>query len=279
MPLLTSKRFDPFDVLPPRARRPVGRHHQPAFGSVTEIPPVARNSPGALACVRSITPEPIVSFGRKRSTFIFLSAKTGTTQEGEGPWEYELAREFETNPLVSDYQMHGAQLKFDGAADGAPGRRYRPDAVYWSFETGVTMAEVKATESWFGLPDVRGLADRAREALARVGITFAEVSGDALRADRRRAYNVARAFADRTTAVSDRQRGAVLSLLAGGEAPFGRVAETLRVPAPGSLQALNSLMVRGHVSYDLSCRIDEDMEVVGAPARPADMPDIRRIEA
>lgn len=275
MPSFTTC-FDPIHELPSRARRAAGRFHQPAFALTDGGHAIARQVYGAFAAVRSVAPEPIVTFNRKRSTFIFLSAKTGTTQEGEGPWEYALAKELEVNPFCADYQMHGSQLSFE--ADDGNVRKYGPDVVYWSFDTGLTMAEVKANAVWFGLPEVRAMSDRAADGLADLDIAFAEVCGDELRADRRRAYNVSRAFADRTTQFSPAQREAVRNRIAEhGPVPLGDLARTLDVPRPAVLQTVNAMMVRRDVAYDLASMVDDDTAVVLPPRAPADMPDIRRI--
>lgn len=272
----TLERPDPIDLLPRRGRRAVGRHHEPRYiESLVDHSAIAGDR-GSFIGVRSVPPQPLVTFGRKRGTFIYVSGKTGTTQEGEGPWEMALAKECEVNPLIVEYQMHGSELEF-GTTDAGRTRSYRPDATYWSFETGLTIAEVKACAPWFGQPEVRATCDDAREALARYGIAFAEISGDDLRRDARRAYNVARAFADRTTAITEAQRGDVRDLLSAGDAPFGRVAEVLRVHPSRTLQCLNGLMVKREVAYDLSTVVCDDMPVTVPPPPPADMPDIRRI--
>ncbi|MBD8736235.1 hypothetical protein [Sphingomonas sp. CFBP 13706] len=254
---------DVFDALPARCRRGGGRAHEPYWTTATPEIGEAEFRSAAFGA-RSIEPKTIVNFGRKRLTFSYLSAKTGTGQQGEGPWEYLLAKYLEGEPTIVKYQFHGIETVWTNG--GTVLRSYGPDATWVDTNGTITCAEVKASDGYFAEPDTHVLCNAAEEGLASIDVSFARITGDALQADRRRAYNVATVFADRLTSVSEKQVDLARDRLAGGDVALGRLGEILGARPSTALQTINALMVGRHLAYDLSEPATPDMRISAAPA-------------
>ncbi|MGA1799320.1 hypothetical protein VH567_11135 [Sphingomonas sp. 4RDLI-65] len=258
--------IDQFSALPASSRRGGGRAHE-VYWTASKPSPIT--DPAATSfSFGSYDPGPIVNFGRKRLTFSFLSARTGTVQQGESPWEFLLAKHLETLPSVGAYRLHGHRAVLVGP-DGETSS-YGPDAVWTGIDGTVTCAEVKASAGYFAEPATAALLDVAERGLAAGGIRFARITSDALREDRRREFNVCRAFADGRgrigEAVPDRARDA----LAGGPLALGALGERLGIDASSRVRIVNALMVRRIAAYDLSDAVTPDLCVTAAPlAKPA----------
>ncbi len=266
--------IDQFTALPPSCRRGGGRAHE-VYWSSSKPSPITE--PEAMGFTFGPAgPARIVNFGRKRSTFSYLSKRTGSIQQGEGPWEFLLAKHLETLPHVGDYRLHGHRaLLVD--PDGKTSE-YGPDAVWAGIDGSVTCAEVKASAGYFAEPATVALLDVTEQGLAAAGIRFARITGDALQEDRRRAFNVCRAFADGLgrfdAALAVRAREA----LAGGPLSLAELAEDLRVGPGSRVRVLNALLVRRIATYDLSDAVTPDLRVAAAPpSQPS--PDIANLRA
>lgn len=261
--------IDQFTALPASSRRGGGRAHEVYW---TASKPSRITDPAATSfSFGSHEPAPIVSFGRKSQTFSFLSVRTGTVQQGEGPWEFLLAKHLETVPHVSGYRLHGHRAILVGP-DGEKSS-YGPDAVWADIDGAVTCAEVKASAGYFAEPATVALLEVTERGLAAGGIRFARITGDALREDRRREFNVCRAFADGLGRIGDDVADRAQDALAGGPLALGALGERLGIDAPSRVRVVNALMVRRIAAYDLSDAVTPDLCVTAAPL-PKPAPDL-----
>jgi hypothetical protein len=257
---------DAINSLPPRSRRGGGRNHQVFWSSSNQN--VLAHELGSLSfSARTVTPKQHVTFGRKQSSFSFISRKTRTEQQGEGPWELLLAKNLEVEPAVVSYAFHNLETTWSDKNIVA--RSYGPDAIWADVHGQVVCAEVKASESYFSEPDTSALCAAATEGLETLDVHFLKLTGDALQEDRRRAFNISRAFADRLTALSPHQIDVARNRLAERETAVGELGELMGVQPSSALQAVNALMVRRYAAYDLSAPVTLDLLVGEAPAPAA----------
>lgn len=275
---LTIRISDPFSCMPARARRNFGMRHTHPYWRATTTEPAITHGPldWQLQAIESVKPRCHVSFRRKQSTFSFLSRKSGFSQSGESAWEYYYARELEVNPFVVDYQFHGAKLRWK-TADGP--REYGPDCHHITVEAKLTMTEIKASQSYFAEPEYRALMRLTHDDLAKAGIRFEKVTGDQLLANRRRTYNISRAFDDRFTAFHTRDVNILRDgfLAEGPELALARVGELLGLPGPATLPVVNAMMCCRHLAYDLDEFVSADTIIRTAPQSSAAIRDIRSL--
>jgi hypothetical protein len=253
---------DQFNSLPASCRRGGGRSHVTYWRA--DAPSPLTDPTGTRVTFRAAQTAPVVNFGRKRLTFSFRSARTGTVQQGEGPWELLLAKYLETTPSVHAYSLHAHRAMLtspDGIAT------YGPDAVWAEVDGSVTCAEVKASSSYFSQPTTAAMLDVVEKGLTAGGIRFARITGDALQADRRRHFNVCRAFMDGLGSFDDRLASRAREVLANGPVALGRLGELLGVSGTYRLRVVNALMVRHVAAYDLSAAVTPDLAVSDAPTR------------
>ena len=258
--------IDQFTSLPVPCRRGGGRAHV-VYWDGSAPSPLTDPANTAFSFGAIADPARIVSFGRKRSTFSFLSERTGTVQQGEGPWEYLLAKSLETDPAVHVYQLHGHRASLTDADGGKS--VYGPDAVWAAVDGTITCAEVKATDSYFAEPATAALLDVTERGLAAAGIRFARVTGDTLREDRRRDFNVRRAFADGLGRLQDGLVDRARDVLAGGSVSLARLGERLGVAPDSRVRVVNRLMVRHAAAYDLTDAVTPDLRVTAASVADA----------
>ena len=266
--------IDQFTALPSSCRRGGGRAHE-VYWSASDHSAITE--PGATQFSFGASgPVPIVNFGRKRLTFSFRSNRTGTVQQGEGPWEFLLAKHLDTLPFVSDYRLHGHRA----VLTHPDGREtvYGPDAVWSGVDGTVTCAEVKASDGYFAEPATAALLDVTERGLATGGIRLARITGDSLQDDRRRTFNVCRAFADGLGRIDDALLARARDALAGGPLSLASLGDRLGVDARSRVRVVNALMVRHAAAYDLSDAVTPDLRVTAAPiAKPT--PDLATLTA
>lgn len=273
---------DHFDCLPERARRQHGKYHlHPHWSATTsDAAVVAACDPPhwSMSRVSAIEPYYHITHRRKQSTFGFLSRKNGFTQTGESTWELHRAKELEIDPLVIDYQLGGLQIEF---VTPQGKRHYTPDTVVSTATGHVVAEEVKASPTYFHEPEYRLLMTQVESGLASIGISFRKLDADEMRQNRRRCYNVAKAFDDRFAAFGPLQLDAVQNALAkdGGGASVGQLTEAMRLHPATALQAINAMMCKRHVSYDLNLPVGRETKVSFPPNLPKALPDIRAIQS
>lgn len=277
MTMITAEQttaIDQFTALPPPCRRGGGRTHE-AYWKASKPSPITE--PDAMGfSFGPASPAPIVSFGRKKSTFSFLSRRTGSIQQGEGPWEFLLAKHLETLPAVQNYQMHGHRAVLTDPEGGET--RYGPDAVWSGVDGTVTCAEVKASAGYFAEPATVALLHVTERGLAAAGIRFARITGDALQEDRRRAFNVCRAFTDGLGQLDGAVEARAREALARGPLSLAELSEHVGIDARSRVRVLNALLVRRIAAYDLSDAVTPDLRVAAAPrSNPA--PDLATLNA
>lgn len=257
---------DQFTALPQSCRRGGGRAHEVYWKASR---PSSITEPEAMAfSFGPAGPARIVNFGRKRMTFSYLSSRTGTIQQGEGAWELMLAKHLETLPQVRDYMLHGHRAVLRDPEGGTT--TYGPDAVWSTIDGTVTCAEVKASAGYFAEPATAVLLEVAERGLAAADIRFARITGDALQQDRRRSFNVCRAFADGSSRIDDSLVARAQEALAGGPLGLGELGERMRVDTRSRVRIVNALLVRQVLAYDLSDAVTPDLRVAAAsPPKPA----------
>lgn len=263
--------IDQFNALPAACRCGGGRSHD-VYWRATDPSPLTDPATARFA-FRTVEPERTVNFGRKRLTFAFHSVRTGHVQQGEGPWELLLAKHLETTPDGGPYRLHGHRAWFtheDGSVT-----TYGPDAVWCDANGHVVCGEVKASDTYFTEPATAALLTAVEKGLATAGIRLARITGDALCADRRRRFNVCRAFADGLGRLDVHIEQQARDVLAGGSVPLARLGERLEVADADRVRVVNSLLVRRVASYDLSAGVTPDLEI--SAARP--IQEDRRLES
>ncbi len=254
--------IDQFSALPATCGRGGGRSHD-VYWRATDPSPLTDPATAHFA-FRTVEPERTVNFGRKRLTFSFHSVRTGQVQQGEGPWELLLAKHLETTPDGGPYRLHGHRAWF--THDDGSVTTYGPDAVWTDADGHVVCGEVKASDGYFAEPATAALLAAAERGLATAGIRLARITGNALCADRRRRFNVCRAFADGLGRLDEHLEQQARDVLAGGSVSLARLGERLEVDDANRVRVLNSLLVRRVASYDLSAAITPDLEI--SAARP-----------
>lgn len=275
--MTTAKRtttIDQFSALPFSSRRKGGRSHD-AYWTASKPSPITE--PAAMRFAFGGTaPARIVSFGRKRLTFSYYSVRTGSIQQGEGPWEFLLAKHLETLPSIGTYQLHAHRAVLVAPDDTTS--VYGPDAVWTGVDGSVTCAEVKASAGYFAQPATADLLEVTEKGLATAGIRFARISGDALQEDRRREFNVCRAFVDGQGRIDDDLIDVARQAVAEGPLALASLGERMGIDAASRVRVVNALMVRQIVAYDLSEAVTPDLRIDAAPARmPA--PDLATLTA
>jgi hypothetical protein len=266
--------IDQFAALPARFRRGGGRAHE-VYWRASKPSPLTE--PDAMRfSFGPAGPARIVSFGRKRMTFSYRSVRTGLLQQGEGPWELLLAKHLETLPAVHDYRLHGHRATLTDPDGGKT--EYGPDAVWAGVDGTVTCAEVKASDSYFAEPSTAMLLAVTERGLAAAGIRLARITGDSLTMDRRRAFNVCRAFADGLGGIDGNLVARARDALAGGPLSLASLGERLGVHTASRVRVVNALMVRRVAAYDVTDAVTPDLRVTSAPAAES-TPDLATLTA
>lgn len=279
--LVSIKIPDPLECLPPRARRVGGRNHQVPYWSATTtfaIPAGPDLTSWNLTAIQSNIVSPGVASRKQKmkTSFSFLSLKNGRTQTGESPHELQNAREKEVDPVYIDYQLQGIRLHWD--ANGEPAR-YTADTVTLAANGNVVAEEVKASSSYFAVPDYAARMRLVEQDLATFDIRFRRVTGDAMAASRRRHYNVTRAFTERFTSFGAREIDAVGDLFAahGKQVPMGIIFEALAPDLRIAHPIMNAMMCARHLAYNLDHMVTRDTIVTPAPQAVRDLRDIRAL--
>lgn len=266
--------IDQFAALPARSRRGGGRAHD-VYWRASKPSPLTESEAMRFS-FGPAGPARLVSFGRKRMTFSYHSVRTGLVQQGEGPWELLLAKHLETLPAIHDYRLHGHRASLIDP-EGVK-TEYGPDAVWTGIDGTVTCAEVKASDGYFAEPFTAMLLAVTERGLAAAGIRLARITGDALSMDRRRAFNVCRAFADGLGGIDENLVARAQDALAGGPLSLARLGERLGVHAASRVRAVNALMVRRAAAYDVTEAVTPDLRVTSAPAAKS-APDLATLTA
>ncbi len=271
---------DYLDCLPARARSQNGTHHLHPYWSATtsEAAVVTACDLTAWRVIRisSMNPYHHVTHRRMQSTFSFLSRKTGYTQTGESFWELLRGMELEIDPCVTNFQLGGLRMYWT-TPHGL--RHYTPDTVLTTTTGQIFAEEVKASASYYHEPEYRSLMNRAEQGLGAVGIGFNRLDADQLRENRRRCYNIAKAFDDRFAAFGPPHHDAVQNALAKTNqgVAIGELAEAMGLHWGSAMQVINAMMCERVVSYDLNRPVSQET-MVRQPTKVAKVtPDIRAI--
>ena len=97
-----------------------------------------------------------------------------------------------------------------------------------------------------------------------------------MRGSSRRQLNIGRAFGDRFTTISPKQRDAVLEAVEanGGTAPLSLLEEKVNPDQRVARAQVNAMLCARDISYPLDLRLDRDTPVT-RPKVPTIIPDIR----
>lgn len=271
---------DYLGCLSDRARSQNGTHHLHPYWSATTseaaLVEACDRPDWSVTRVSSIDPYHHVTHRRKQSTFSFLSRKTGFTQTGESPWELLRGMELEIDPYVTNFQLGGLRIYWT-TPHGL--RHYTPDTVLTTTTGQVFAEEVKASASYYHEPEYRSLMNRAEQGLSAVGIGFNMLDADQMRENRRRCYNVAKAFDDRFAAFGPSHLDVVRNALAKSKegAAIGELTEAMGLHSGSAMQVINAMMCKRIVSYDLNLPFGWGTMVRQPPEAAKAMPDIRAI--
>lgn len=224
--------------------------------------------------VRSVTRPSAVTFHRRSGSFQTISARTGRTVSGIGPYELANFEELEVDPVWIDFDLQGLEYTL------GDGSTYLSDFHGRHATLGIVAGEVKSHPSYLTDPAYAPTMAAARTISHAVDITFHEITGSQLfghaRAERR--FNVRRAFDDRFTTYRPHQENAVRDLLArSGEVAFSNVWSLLSNDPNVARQIANAMMCRRILKYDLDLPVRGDT-VVTAPLEAEAGIDIRSIE-
>ncbi|MEL0254124.1 MAG: hypothetical protein VW935_19625 [Novosphingobium sp.] len=276
-----SRQIDPFTVLPERARRSHGRFHTHPRDNYSLLVDSAEavvpyRPTWQTVTIKSIEPVHQVTFRKKKSTFAFLSLKNGRTQTGESYWELLRAKALEVDPAILDYQSSALRMIFSND-DGD--RRYTADMLAIDDCGRVMVEEVKASWSYFRQPDYAQLMAEVQSACDASSLQLNRITGDNLESDRRRSYNISRAFDDRFAAFDITHEDLVSNAFAksGGAIEFGDIASSLGLSWQHSLTILNALMCQRLVAYDLGECVCPDLQILCPSPTVAATADIRSI--
>jgi hypothetical protein len=279
--IITIKVPNAQECLPERARPPQGLFHVHPYWSpiVTdggvnfpEKRPLKWEFKGASA----ITPVCQTNFRRRQYTFSYLSLKNGHSQTGESAGEQHRAKELEVDPNIVDYSLGGIRLRYD-TPNGQ--RVYTPDSISVSADGQITVEEVKASGSYFAVPDYGALMRLVGKDLQRLGVVFSKRHSDEICEQRVRCFNVSTAFDDRFTKVSPHQWATVLNVLTkeSAGASLDVITEALALPYSSSRKIVNAMMCKRALAYDLNQPLTRASQITTAPKVTAPLPDLRSI--
>ncbi|MBX9860504.1 MAG: hypothetical protein K2Y20_13085 [Sphingomonas sp.] len=261
-------------LVPARARQVGGlaRVH-PYWSGIASTPDLTTGaSPNwGAGTVKSVVPASSVTFHRRSGSFQALSVKTGRTISGIGPHELAQSEELEADPFCVDFDLQGLNICWKD------GPSYTPDYHAHNAVRGLVAGEIKAHASYFADPEYATIMTNAARTLSSVGIAFDKIDASALHENVVRRRNVRRAYGDRFTGFSPRQRDDVLAAIdRDGEVPLGRIHNILGNDPRVGQQIVHAFLCRRVLAYDLDLPVTPVTTVRAAPRASADY-DIRAI--
>ena len=273
---------DPLLTLPTRSRqaRYSLAHYHPG---VQELVPANDNDDGngpqpplpnwTSATISSRPNGQLATYHETRPTFTAFSRKTRRLVSEESYWERLYRVWWNLDPDMADFEMQGLEIEM--VTDDGKERTYTVDAVL-AHGDRVEAREIKASGSHLLEPDTRQLMVNTNDILARAGIGFAPVTGNALLENRRLLMNLSYGSIHKDDAVPTNERDAVVHAIARGATMFADIGPILgECPLIRKAKAF-SLLASSALWFDLREEL-RPQTMIRAPLT-ATAPDIRKIK-
>lgn len=273
---------DPLLTLPSRSRqaRYSSAHYHPGVG---ELVPANDNDDGTgpqpprpnwtAATISSRPNGQLATYHETRPTFTAFSRKTRRLVSEESFWERLYRVWWNLDPDIADFEMQG--LKIEMVTEDGTKRTYTVDAVL-AHGGRIKAREIKASGSHLLEPDTRQLMINTSDILARAGIGFTPVTGNALLENRRLLMNLSYGSIHKDDAVPADERDAVIRAITRGASRFADIEPILgECPLIRKAKAF-SLLASSALWFDLREELRQQ-SIIRAPVA-ATAPDIRKIK-
>ena len=194
-----------------------------------------------------------MTYDLAHGTSAILSERARRMQYTEGGYEPAVADNLELDPRRLDFQFQPIEVVF--TTPSGRERRLRPDVAVEFDDNVVRFGEIKASAAWFSAPVIRNRLARLERALVSEGLgPLMRIRGDQFTDDSVLSAH-ARIFGARLTPFDpSRDVNLVRAVIEanGGAAAMGLVADRLGLGFERALDRLAAMMLRRHVTFDLT---------------------------
>lgn len=236
-------------------------HYHPA---VDELVAANDNDPDpprpdwTAAAVMSRPNGQLATYHETKPTFTAFSRKTRRLVSEESYWERLYRVMWNLDPDVADFEMQG--LRIEMTREGGQEGIYTLDAVIGRGSM-IEAKEIKASGSHFLERETRQLITNADDILARAGILFAPITGNALLENRRLLMNLSYGHIHKDDAVPAEEREGVIKAIAAGASTFAELLPIIGTCPLLSKAKAFSLLASSALWFDLGKELRPDTPV------------------